>query len=139
MKKQYAQILLTVTCFLGLGVVAQAQGQRELTVTVPFDFVAAGKTLPAGKYTVSRVTEDALGGLAISSYENRLSVIVLPTQLEGDSVDDAKVSFKQIGDERFLNKIKTADGIYSIPVSLPTTVVGGVSRHQGMPAAAGTP
>jgi len=136
--KQYAQILLTMTCFLGLGVAARAQGQRELTVTIPFDFVAAGKTLPAGKYTVSRVSEDVYGGLAISSYENRLSVIVLPTQVEGDPVDDTKVSFKQIGDEHFLNKIETANGIYSIPVALPTTVVGGVSQHQGI-SATGTP
>ena len=138
MEKQYAQILLTMACFLGLGVAAQAQGQRELTVTVPFDFVAAGKTLPAGKYTVNRVSEDVFGGLAISNYENRLSVIVLATQVEGDPVDDAKVSFKQIGDEHFLNKIETANGIYSIPVALPTTVVGRVSQHQGIPAA-GTP
>jgi hypothetical protein len=135
MKKQYAGILLTLTCFLGLAVGAEGQGPRELVVTVPFDFVTAGKTLPAGTYTVSRVSEDALGGLTISSYENGLSVIVLPNQVEGDPVDNVKVSFKQIGDAHFLSKIETANGIYSIPVSRPTTVIGGVSRRQGMPAA----
>jgi hypothetical protein len=138
MKKQYAGILLTLISFLGLCVGANAQGQRELVVTVPFEFVAAGKTLPAGKYVVSRVSEDVFGGLVISSYENRLSVIVLPNQVEGDPGDNVRVSFKQIGDAHFLNKIETANGVYGIPVSQPPTVVSGVSRHQGA-AAAGTP
>ena len=37
MKKQYASILLTLTCFLGLGVGAEGQSQREVVVTVPYE------------------------------------------------------------------------------------------------------
>jgi hypothetical protein len=135
MTKHYASILLILISFLGLCVSSNAQGQRELVVTVPFEFVAAGKTLPAGTYIVSRVSEDVFGGLVISNYDNRASVIVLPNQVEGDPGDNLKVSFKQIGDAHFLSKIETANGVYGIPVSQPADVVGGVSRHQGTSAA----
>jgi hypothetical protein len=60
-------ILLTLTSLFGLGASAVALEQREVVVTVPFDFVAGGKTLPAGTYTV-RVSSDRLGALSISSY-----------------------------------------------------------------------
>ena len=72
MKKQYASILLTLTCLLGLGVGAEGQSQREVIVTVPYEFVAGGKTLPAGTYTVTHVSEDRFSGLIISSYEKPL-------------------------------------------------------------------
>ena len=138
MKKQYAVILLTLTAFLGLVVVAESQGQHEVTVTVPFDFVAAGNALPAGRYKVSRVAEDGISGLIMRNDETGSSVIVLPNQLESNATDDLKVSFKQIGDARFLNKIGTQNGVYTIPLSQPLAVIGGVNRHQGA-SAAGTP
>ncbi len=132
MKKQYASILLTITCFLALGVGAEGQAQREVVVTIPYEFLAAGKTLPAGTYTVSRVSENTLGGIIISSYENRSSVFVIPNYFESHEVDNVKVSFKQIGEAHFLSKIETANGVYSIPVPRSATVVARV-RH-GMSA-----
>jgi hypothetical protein len=80
-KKQYAGMLLTISCLLTLSVGAQGQDQREVTVTVPFEFVAAGKTLPAGKYAVTRVSEDGFSGLAVSNCDSRATVIVLPKNL----------------------------------------------------------
>jgi hypothetical protein len=117
-KKQYAVILLTLTSFLGLVVVAEGQGQHEVTVTVPFDFVAAGNALPAGSYKVSRVAEDGFSGLIMRNDETGARVIVLPNQLESNATDDLKVSFKQIGDARFLNKIGTQT--VSIPCLCPS-------------------
>ena len=134
MKKQYASILLTLTCVLGLGVGAEGQSQREVIVTVPYEFVASGKTLPAGTYTVTRVSEDRFGGLIISSYENRSSVVVMPNEFEGYPSDNIKVSFKQIGDVHFLSKIETANGAYNIPVPHSATMVAGVKQHGDMSA-----
>ena len=118
MKKQYASILLTLTCVLGLGVGAEGQSQREVIVTVPYEFVAGGKTLPAGTYTVTRVSEDRFGGLIISSYENRSSVVVMPNEFEGYPSDNIKVSFKQIGDVHFLTRLKqlTVPTTYRCPI-----------------------
>jgi hypothetical protein len=134
MKKHYASILLTVICFLGLGVGAKGQSQREVVMTVPYEFVAGGKTLPAGTYTVSRVSEDRFGGLIISSYENRSSVFVMPNGFESYPADNVKVRFRQIGDLHFLSKIETANGAYNIPVPHSATMVAGVKQHRDMSA-----
>ncbi len=134
MKKQYACILLALASFLALGVGAEAQVQREVVVVVPFEFVAAGTTLPAGTYTVSRVSEAGLSGLALSSYENRSSAFVIPSQFESYPAGDAKLGFKQIGDAHFLSNIETANGVYSIPVPRSNTAVARMKQHLGMPA-----
>src|SRR5690348_16505462 len=109
MKKQYASILLTLTCFLGLGMGAEGQSQREVVMTVPYEFVAGGKTRTAGTYTVTRVSEDRFDRLIISSYETRSSVFVMPNEFTGYPADNIKVSFKQIGDLHFLCKIEPAN------------------------------
>ena len=137
MKKQYASILLTLTCLLGLGVGAEGQSQREVVMTVPYEFVAGGKTLPAGTYTVTRVSQDRFGGLIISSYETGSSVFVMPDEFKSYPADNIKVSFKQVGDVHFLSKIETANGAYNIPVPRSATVVAGVKQH-GDISASGT-
>ena len=137
MKKQYASILLSLTCLLGLGVGAEGQSQREVVMTVPYEFVAGGKTLPEGTYTVTRVSEDRFGGLILSSYETRSSVFVMPNEFKRYLADNVKVGFKQIGGVHFLNKIETANGAYNIPVPHSATMVAGVKQH-GDISASGT-
>ena len=67
MKKWYSPVVLTVTCLLGLGMSARAQDVDKVTVNVPFEFVAGGQTLPAGTYTVSRVSDQTSSPLVIRS------------------------------------------------------------------------
>ena len=137
MKEQYASILLTLTCLLGLGAGAEGQSQREVVMTVPYEFVAGGETLPAGTYTVTRVSEDRFGGLIISSYETQKSAFVMPNEFKSYSPDNIKVSFKEVGDVHFLSKIETANGAYNIPLPRSATAVAGVKQH-GVMSASGT-
>ena len=58
MKKKFASILITLTCVLGLGVAARATTRNEIVVTLPFEFVVSGKTLPAGTYSRRMVIAD---------------------------------------------------------------------------------
>jgi hypothetical protein len=117
MKKRYASILLTLICVLGLGVAAKAQYRGEVVVTIPFEFVAGGKTLPAGTYRVSRISEDKSVGLVFSSYENRSNVFVHPVEIESARSDKPGVSFERAGEQHFLSRIQTATDVYNIPVS----------------------
>ena len=50
-------------------------------MTVPFEFVAGGATLPAGTYTVSRVSSEATQALVIRGYDN--GAFVLPVVFDG--------------------------------------------------------
>ncbi len=67
MKKSYLTAVFTLTCLLGLGLSARAQDTDGVRVKVPFEFVAAGTILPAGTYTVGRLSDDAFSGIAIRS------------------------------------------------------------------------
>ena len=53
MKKSYLTAVLMFTCVLGVGVSACAQDADAVLVSVPFEFVVGGATLPAGDYRVS--------------------------------------------------------------------------------------
>jgi hypothetical protein len=133
MKNYYASILLTLICLTGLGVSARAEGKREVIVTVPYEFVAGGKTLPAGTYTVSRVS-DQRNELIIISYENRSSVFVIPIDFDDQLIGNPKVIFEQAGDRRILRKIETLDGVYTLPEPRSANIVAGAKQQQGMSA-----
>jgi hypothetical protein len=50
--KSYVVAVLTLTCLLGFGVKAHAQGAK-VSVTVPFEFVAGGQILPAASTSLA--------------------------------------------------------------------------------------
>ena len=77
MKKSYLTAVLMFMCLLGVGVSARAQDADAVVVSVPFEFVAGGATLPAGEYRVSRVNPGLNRELAISGY-NKGGAFVLP-------------------------------------------------------------
>jgi hypothetical protein len=114
MKKKCASILLTLTCFLGLGVAARATTRVETVVTLPFEFVVSGKTFPAGTYKLSRVSDDKLGGLVFGN--DHASVFVNAITVASASSDKPQVSFERVGEQHFLSSIRTANDVYSIPV-----------------------
>ena len=133
MKKYCASVLFTLIWCVGLTEGALASDRREVVVTVPYEFVAGGKTLPAGTYTVTRLG-DGQRELSISSYENRSGVFILPVEYDDQLGGDSKVIFEQVRDQRFLSKIETPDGTYTLPVPRPANIVAGTKQHQGMSA-----
>ena len=136
MKRYCASILCTLICCVGLTDGALAVEKREVTVTVPYEFVAGGKTLPAGTYTVTRVNFERRE-LSISSYENRSGVLVLPIEFDDQLAGDPKLIFEQVGDRRVLSKIETLYGVYTLPEPRSANIVAGAKQQQGM-AASGT-
>lgn len=134
MQKQYLRILLALVCFAGLGVTAKAQIRREIAVTLPFEFVVSGKTLPAGTYTVSRFSNDRFDGLVLSSYENRVSVFVHPIEVESARADKPNVTFERVGESHFLSKIETSYDVYTIPVPRLPILEAKVKQQDGSPA-----
>ena len=114
MNKKFASILLTLTCSLGLGVAARATTRVETVVTLPFEFVVSGKTLPAGTYKVSQIFDDKLEGLLLSN--DHTSVFVYPITVGSASSDEPQLSFDRVGEQRFLSSIRTASDVYRIPV-----------------------
>jgi hypothetical protein len=112
MRKQLLSSVLTLMCLLGLGLGAQAQGDNKVVTNVPFEFVAGGATLPAGIYTVDRVTSPSNSHLIIRNRES--GVFLLPVTFDGASVEGALFTFEHVGNKYFLSKVKTPGGVYTI-------------------------
>jgi hypothetical protein len=129
MKKLCLRIAVALVSFAGLGITAKAQVVDQVVVTIPFEFVVAGKTLPAGTYRVNRVSDDRWAGLIFSSFENRASAIVHPIEVESAPEDKAHLSFETAGDEHFLSKIETANNVFTIPVSRAAILLASEKSH----------
>ena len=134
MKKSLLTVVLTLTCLLGLGISSRAQDIDKLAVNVPFDFVAGGETLPAGTYSVSRVSPEINRSLAIRNSENSVFVIPMffdgsPASVNGVSADHAELSFEHVGDKYFLSKVQTLGGVYAIRTPRAMTQVAQMKDH----------
>lgn len=113
MKKYSAVVIAAIALFsvIGVGLPAHAQ-EATVVVTVPFEFIAGTKTLPAGTYTVRSTSAVAKSPLIISNRDG--GAILLPLAFDDTAAADASLSFNQVGDQHLLSQIKTPDGTYSI-------------------------
>ena len=136
MRKHCLRILIAVFSFAGLGMAARAQARDQLAVTIPFEFVVGGKTLPAGTYNVNRLTDSNPRPLILHSFENHTSVLIVPSQVENGSTDKVHVSFERVGGQYFLSKIATADDVFTVPVSNSATMA--VAARNSTPASSGS-
>ena len=129
MKKSYLTVVLTLTCLLGLGISASAQDTSNIVANVPFEFVAGGKTLPAGTYSVGSVFPESDLTLIIRSLDK--GGVLLPIVFDGASGGQAKLSFEHIGDTYFLSKVQTPAGVYTIGTRRAITKLDEGPRHSG--------
>jgi hypothetical protein len=125
MKRSYLTAVLMLTCLLGVGVSARAQDTDAVVVSVPFEFVAGGATLPAGEYRINRASPGVNRELAIRSYDKG-GAFLLPLAFDEVTVADNEptLSFEHVGGKYFLSKIKTLSGIYTMPASREMVMLG---------------
>lgn len=87
---------------------AHAQYAKPFTVTIPFNFYVAGKTLPAGQYHVGRSTETTEEGLALRGTDGGSGVFVLTRGIQaGEVQQQSKLIFRRYGDQYFLGEVWT--------------------------------
>lgn len=113
MKKQITRALAITALLLGPAANTSqtfaARATGRLVFDVPFEFVAGGKTLPAGRYAVTHVTHDAARVLLIRREDGRASVTVQTLQGEADG-ELPRVSFKRYGERYFLSLVSAHGG-----------------------------
>ncbi len=132
MKKHCVRILSAFFGLAALAITAKGQVPDRIVVNIPYEFIAAGKTLPAGTYTVNRVNDRGDRHLVISSFENHAAVVVLSTEIvDRTGTGQPSVSFQQVGDEHLLSKIATGEHVFTIPVSSSAVLEAGMKGHNG--------
>ena len=137
MKNSYLTVVLTLTCLLGLGISARAQELNKVAVKVPFEFVAGGQTLPAGTYSVSRVSSGDPQSLVIRSNDSNDNSVFLipaffdgsPVSVNGGSADHPELGFEHVGDKYFLSEVETLGGVYAFRTPRAMTQVAQMKDH----------
>jgi hypothetical protein len=137
MKKQYLTVLLALIGLFGLGAAAQAQEEGRVVAKIPYEFVAGGKTLPAGTYTVARISSDKERPMEIRNIENPRDQALLQPIYSDDAVDHAAVSLERVGDTYYLWRVATSVGTYNLRVPKTANTVARVKQRDAMSAAGG--
>lgn len=87
-----------------LGSAGSARAEQEVVVRVPFDFIAGGVRLPAGKYFVAQQGQTQL--VSIESADRRHFAFVLMNPMLLDRAGaQSRLVFERVGAEHFLSQI----------------------------------
>jgi hypothetical protein len=129
MKTLYLNVVLSLTCLLGLGAGAHAQDASKLVTNVPFEFVVGGATLPAGTYTLSGGVAPVVNPDLVFIRSHGKGTFLLPTVFEGSPAEHTQFDFEHVGDKYFLSKVETPWGVYSFGTSRPITKVARMKDH----------
>jgi hypothetical protein len=134
--KKYASVLVAITFVLGLGVAAKAETRDAIVVKVPFEFVVFGKTLPAGKYTLSTVSSTGFAPLLLTNNDSGTSMFLPQHENEGTSVEKPLVVFQRVGGESFLSAIRTTSTVYNFTIS-QSAIMEAAARSRDNSSASG--
>jgi len=107
MKKQMITLIAVAVFVMTLTVVSvHAQNAGNLSVTIPFEFSAAGQTVPAGDYYLRRSLNGARVVMRIESNDGSLS-IYLPTHVAqtAEIQPESKLVFTRYGSQLFLSQV----------------------------------
>jgi len=118
MKKQIMRALSGFALLTVLTASAYAHTGRRLSVHVPFDFVVAGKKLPAGDYSVRRVSKDSATALLIRSEDGRSVATGITTAAPREALR-AQLSLRRRGESYFLASVSIPGtaGVREVPPS----------------------
>jgi hypothetical protein len=132
MKKQHSIVLLALIGLFGLSAGAQAQEEGNVVTKIPYEFVAGGKTFPAGTYVISRISPERESTLVIYNHEiPHTSALLEPMSSDG-GVDHAGLSFEFVGDTYYLTRVKTSAGVYSLRMPKAANTVSKEKQHDAM-------
>jgi hypothetical protein len=120
--KSYLAAILALTSLLGFAISASAQD--EAVVSVPFQFVAGGAMLSAGRYRISRIDPAVHRGLVLSN--DKQEAYVLPLAFDEKVGGQPELGFEDVGGKYFLSKVETLDGVYTLGIPRALVKVGQV-------------
>lgn len=107
MRKQLFATLATLSILCALTIVSvQAQSRNRITAHVPFEFQVGEKTLPAGDYSVKRLSQNTL--LVESADGEQSAIAQAPRNVESNvnaKPSTEKLVFRQYGDQYFLAQV----------------------------------
>jgi hypothetical protein len=106
MKKQAYTILVIAALLAPVFTSAQAQSDRLITASIPFNFVIKDRALPAGEYVLALVRIGGSDAVRIQSADGHITGLV-PTRFAKAIASQAepKLVFNRYGDQYFLSQV----------------------------------
>lgn len=121
--KLFLRISLILAAFAGLTITTNAQEPDRVLVKVPFSFVAAGETHPAGEYKVIRLSDEGARVLLLINVENRADTVMLLPESQETAHGKSQLSFATVDNQHYLSRIETADHTYNLSVPQTDTLL----------------
>jgi hypothetical protein len=109
--KQY--LFGAVLAFAGLVALAPAARAQALVVHIQQDFVAGGKTLPAGNYTIARNVDGAGQVLLLRDRRSGASAFLVATTKDAPVAERNQVTLLRSGDALYLSEIATDAAVFT--------------------------
>ena len=116
MKKYLSTTLIMITGLILLAAGARAES-GTVVVNINEDFVAGGKTLPAGTYRVSQGSPQT--DLTLLLRGEKDSVYLIPSTHGQASSGPLKVKLTRVGDVYYLSEVATELALYTFPAPHP--------------------
>lgn len=128
--KKYFAIAFLLLSFVGLGTTARAQ-ESTLVVTVPFEFVAGGTTLPAGKYTISGGSLQSDFAVSISGRGG--SAVLIATSFDDHfDANKLRLNFQLVDGKHLLSQVTTSAGTFNLVTRREMTRLAQTQKHDSM-------
>lgn len=110
MKSRMISMVAVVVFVTTLAVASvHAQNAGDVTVTIPFEFSASGKTLPAGDYLVRRSFDGSQSVMRLESKQDSVSIYLPTHAVQSNTIQEgSKLVFTKYGEQHFLSQVWTA-------------------------------
>jgi hypothetical protein len=114
--KKYAYIVAALSLALWVASsFASPQIQNQIKVNVPFTFYVGNTQLPAGEYTIRRVSDATPDVLELRSTDGRMAVLVLGRPIQSTSTPSkTELVFKKYGNVPILSQIFQAGNQWGV-------------------------
>jgi hypothetical protein len=106
---------------LGVALAASLAAQTvSITASVPFEFMVAGRSMPAGDYTVGSVFPETGSAIHVSNgNSNVVSLVIRSNTNSNERTGQVSLIFHRYGDQYFLSRI--VDGSRGARLELPVS------------------
>jgi hypothetical protein len=109
MKKLILHLATTLSLCLMLGVAANAQTTRQMTITIPFDFHVGKKALPAGTYTVYKTSAHSGDSFLLRDKDGDVKSFFNTQSVQTRKVESrSRLEFHRYNDKYFLARLWSA-------------------------------
>jgi hypothetical protein len=104
------RFVLSGALLASAAIAPSASAADALRVSVPFDFIAGGQTMPAGEYIVAKMSSSGLIMVQGRANKRSAALITMPSGYSGAASADPGLTFNSTGTRHVLSSVMLGSG-----------------------------